>query len=222
MTRPVKAPSKLVPSIPVRPNRNAPFHLMYQPNSPGFWVEWKSPHKIDIITLQHLCHSGKTIVLIKSTLYCGTSTLNHLKKWLKNCSISKPLFQKRWKAFDLWKQSDNARARLENVVENWIHSSPGGSTQQSFIRWCSAPRSSQSSFTLFYTIFDRKCAPFRIPSIDKWNVFHIPTLELCIPYNNCKYIVFKMWIIKTTEHFPDFFTAIKCICEPYGSFYIPK
>ena len=142
MTRPVKAPSKLVPSIPVRPNRNAPFHLMYQPNSPGFWVERKSPHKIDIITLQHLCHSGKTIVLIKSTLYCGTSTLNHLKKWLKNCAISKPLFQKRWKAFDLWRQSDNARARLENVVENWIHSSPGGSTQQSFIRWCSAPRSS--------------------------------------------------------------------------------
>ena len=137
-----RQPSKLVPSIPVGPNRNAPFHLMYQPNSPGFWVEWKSPHKIDIITLQHLCHSGKTIVLIKSTLYCGNSTLNHLKKWLKNCSISKPLFQKRWKAFDLWKQSDNARARLENVVENWIHSSPGGSTQQSFIRWCSASRCS--------------------------------------------------------------------------------
>ena len=29
--------------------------------------------------------------------------------------------------------------------------------------------------------FSRKRSPFRIPSIDKWNPFHIPCLELCIP-----------------------------------------
>ena len=35
--------SKLIPNIPVGPNRNNPFHLMYQPNFPEFWVEWKAP-----------------------------------------------------------------------------------------------------------------------------------------------------------------------------------
>ena len=29
--------------------------------------------------------------------------------------------------------------------------------------------------------FSRKRYSFRIPSIDKWNSFHIPCLELCIP-----------------------------------------
>ena len=29
--------------------------------------------------------------------------------------------------------------------------------------------------------FSRKRYSFRIPSIDKWNPFHIPCLELCIP-----------------------------------------
>ena len=36
-------PSKLVPNIPVGSNRNGPFHLMYQPKLPEFWVEWKAP-----------------------------------------------------------------------------------------------------------------------------------------------------------------------------------
>ena len=41
-------PSKLVPSIPVGPNRNGPFLVMYQPKFPEFpefWVEWKAPHE---------------------------------------------------------------------------------------------------------------------------------------------------------------------------------
>ena len=36
-------PSKLVLNIPVGPNRNGPFHLMYQPKFPEFWVELKAP-----------------------------------------------------------------------------------------------------------------------------------------------------------------------------------
>ena len=36
-------PSKLVPSIPVRPNCNGWFHLIYQLKFPEFWVEWKAP-----------------------------------------------------------------------------------------------------------------------------------------------------------------------------------
>ena len=36
-------PSKLVPNIPIGPNRNGPFHLMNQPKFPEFWIEWKAP-----------------------------------------------------------------------------------------------------------------------------------------------------------------------------------
>ena len=35
--------SKLVPNIPVGPNGNGPFHLVYQPKFPELWVEWKAP-----------------------------------------------------------------------------------------------------------------------------------------------------------------------------------
>ena len=34
---------------------------------------------------------------------------------------------------------------------------------------------------ILYTIFYRK-GILRIPSIDKWYPFHIPSLELCIPF----------------------------------------
>ena len=33
--------SKLVPNIPVEPNRNGTFHLMCQLKFPEFWFEWK-------------------------------------------------------------------------------------------------------------------------------------------------------------------------------------
>ena len=36
-------PSKLVPNIPVKRNRNGPFHLLYQSKIREFWVEWKAP-----------------------------------------------------------------------------------------------------------------------------------------------------------------------------------
>ena len=41
-------PLKLVPSIPVGPNRTCPFHLMYQSKFPEFWVEWKVPLGIEL------------------------------------------------------------------------------------------------------------------------------------------------------------------------------
>ena len=55
--------------------------------------------------------------------------------------------------------------------------SPGG-TQQMFIRGGSVPE------------FSRKRYPFRILSIDKSYLFHIPCLELCIPFNWCKCTVY--------------------------------
>ena len=58
------------------------------------------------------------------------------------------------------------------------------STQQMFIRPEIQP------LTLFTYHFSRKRYPFRIPSTDKWYSFHIPCLELCIPFNFCKCTVF--------------------------------
>ena len=46
--------------------------------------------------------------------------------------------------------------------------------------------------TLLSTIFDRKRNPFGIPLIDQWDPFHIPSLELFIPFNCCKWAVFKI------------------------------
>ena len=34
---------KLVPNIPIGPNRNGLFHLLYQSKIREFWVEWKAP-----------------------------------------------------------------------------------------------------------------------------------------------------------------------------------
>ena len=54
-------PSKLVPNIPVGPNRNGPFHLMNQPKFPEFWVEWKAPfiqtgrHSLQCVQVTAIC-----------------------------------------------------------------------------------------------------------------------------------------------------------------------
>ena len=40
--------------------------------------------------------------------------------------------------------------------------------------------------TLLYTIFDRK-VPLCIPSIDEWYSFYVPSVELSIHFNYCKY-----------------------------------
>ena len=47
-----RGPLKLVTNIPVGPNRNGPFHLMYQPKLPEFWVDWKAPLKVPIVSKQ--------------------------------------------------------------------------------------------------------------------------------------------------------------------------
>ena len=158
MTRPVKEPSKPVPSIPVRPNRNAPFHLMYQPNSPGFWVEWKSPHKIDIITLHHLCHSGKTIVLIKSTLYCGTSTLNHLKSGWKTVQFQSRYFRKGGKHLIF----ESKVIRQGRVSKTWLKigsiRTPGG-VPNKVLYGDTPPRGLSRLYPFLYHFWQKMC-PF--------------------------------------------------------------
>ena len=65
--------------------------------------------------------------------------------------------------------------------------------------------------TLIYTIFDRKGISF-IPSIHKWYPFHIPCLELCIPFTTVNALFFKFEYITKRECFLDIFTDIKNIC----------
>ena len=58
--------------------------------------------------------------------------------------------------------------------------------------------------------FWQKRSPFRIPSIDKWYLSHTPGIELCIPFNNCKYIVFNIsWINHKTRTFSQLFHCLK-------------
>ena len=54
------------------------------------------------------------------------------------------------------------------------------------------PRSNRLSFIY---LSDRKGTPFAyLLYIDKWYPFHLPLLELCIPFNSCKCTVLKIWI----------------------------
>ena len=78
-----------------------------------------------------------------------------------------------------------------------------------------------------YSIFDRKGTPIagiHIPSSDKWYSFHEPFIERCIPFNCCKWTVFKIWINHKTRMF---FTTIsqpkkKTSVSPFGFFYRSK
>ena len=68
-------PSKLVPNIPVGPKRISPFHLMYQPNSPEFWVEWKAPLDSGF----HAVDSGSQI--IDCRLHVGGIRIPDTHRW---------------------------------------------------------------------------------------------------------------------------------------------
>ena len=57
----------------------------------------------------------------------------------------------------------------------------------------------------------------------KWYLFHIPSLELCIPFTFCKCPLFNKGINVKTKRFLDYFSAIKCIYySPFGPFYRPR
>ena len=52
-----------------------------------------------------------------------------------------------------------------------------------------APPLGPTPYPLIYNFF-RKRYPFRTHSVDKCHPFHIPCLELCLPFNSCKCTVF--------------------------------
>ena len=67
--------------------------------------------------------------------------------------------------------------RKVRVSRNFFRNPVG--TQKSLIRGGSAPRV-QPLNTLLYTIFDGKSTTSPIPFINKWYLFHITSLELCL------------------------------------------
>ena len=91
-----------------------------------------------------------------------------------------------------------------------------GNTLRRFMQGGSASRShplpyyiplSTEKVPLFYTFY----------SIAKWYPFHIPRLELCIPFNYCKYIFFIIWANHKTRTFSLHFFAASAV-SPLGPF----
>ena len=74
-----------------------------------------------------------------------------------------------------------------------------------------APSQSPTPFPFMYH-FSRKSYPFRIPSsIDKWYPFHIPCLELSIPFTavNAIYLILNRPINRKNRTFSRLYKAIK-------------
>ena len=85
----------------------------------------------------------------------------------------------------------------------------GGVLKQIFIRSGSVAKS--NPFPFMYH-FSRKRYPFRIPSsIDKWYPFHIPCLELSIPFTavNAIYLILNRPINRKNRTFSRLYKAIK-------------
>ena len=62
---------------------------------------------------------------------------------------------------------------------------------------------------LYNAIFQEKGTPFVYLL---WYPFHIPCLELCIPFNCCKCTVFELGINLKNRTFSRLFAAIKFMC----------
>ena len=76
-----------------------------------------------------------------------------------------------------------------------------------------APSQSPTPFPFIYH-FSRKRYPFRIPSsIDKWYPFHIPCLELSIPFTavNAIYLILNRPINRKNRTFSRLYKAIQFI-----------
>ena len=74
-------PSKLVPNIPVRPNRNGPFHLMYQPKFPELWVEWKAPLEMRKKPYKLLPVFLNSFIFATKCLICKGTGRKHYRSW---------------------------------------------------------------------------------------------------------------------------------------------
>ena len=104
---------------------------------------------------------------------------------LKFCSIES-MSSRSYTITSLIVKRSPPQSPADPIARDW-RGGGGGGTKQMFIREGSAPRSNPLPF---YIQFFTKRYSFRIASIEKWYPFHIPCLELCIPFNCCKCTVF--------------------------------
>ena len=72
-------PSKLVPNIPVRPNRNGPFHLMYQLKFPELWAEWKAPLDMRTKAYKLLPVFLNSFIFVSKCLICKGTREKHYR-----------------------------------------------------------------------------------------------------------------------------------------------
>ena len=111
----------------------------------------------------------------------------------------------------------------------YIPSVGGGDTQISFIglktlKVCfpyrEAPLRGLIPYLFIYcTIYDRRGTPFVYLLSDKWNSFDKPSLQLLRPFlTAANALSLKYEQITKPERILDFFTAFKCICEPFWAF----
>ena len=75
-----------------------------------------------------------------------------------------------------------------------------------------------------YFWIEKVSLPFPVPSIDKWYLFQIPRLELCLIFSCCKCTAFKLWINHKTgqEIFSTFSQPWNPSVSPFRFFYKPK
>ena len=88
---------------------------------------------------------------------------------------------------------------------------PGGWGVLNKFLYGEAPSQSPTPFPFKYH-FSRKSYPFRIPSsIDKWYPFHIPCLELSIPFTavNALYLILNRSINRKNRAFSGLYKAIQ-------------
>ena len=76
--------------------------------------------------------------------------------------------------------------------------------------WSSALRSSSLPYYIFL-LREKVRLPYRVPSIDKWYPFQIPSLELCITFSCCKCTVFKLWTNQKTRKLSRLFHSHKIL-----------
>ena len=65
----------------------------------------------------------------------------------------------------------------------------------------------------------KSCAAARIPFTDKWHPFHIPSLELCIPFNCCKCTFLYIWMNRKTRKRSRLFHCHGILPKPLTSLY---
>ena len=120
----------------------------------------------------------------------------------------KNIFSKTQIDFEISKGQPRS-TRYDFSIRTTVPPGGWGGTQQIFIRSGSVAKS--NPFPFMYH-FSRKRYPFRIPSsIDKWYPFHIPCLELSIPFTavNAIYLILNRPINRKNRTFSRLYKAIK-------------